>query len=145
MDSVGRNAEMHRGAVGPDGSVQLDLEPVTAHVVAQYHNQHGGSSFHVHGGQRATSGYAVGGLQGVKESITDSPVLRPEEFQEHRNKVRTKVSVPEAIAGTWVEEGRSVMDASERVPDRHSAKVLQVARNERAVYNLSTGQEEDLR
>jgi len=37
------------------------------------------------------------------------------------------------------------MDASERVPDRHSAKVLQVARNERAVYNLSTGQEEDLR
>lgn len=142
---MGRNAEMHQGAVGPDGSVQLDLEPVTAHVVAQYHNQHGGSSFHVHGGQRATSGYAVGGLQGLKESITNSPVLRPEEFQEHRDKVRTKVASQEAIAGTWVEGDQSVMDASERVPDRHTAKVLQIARGERAVYNLGRGQEEDLR
>lgn len=142
---MGRTDELHKGVLGPDETYQADLEPVTAHVVAQYHNTHTGSSFQVHGGGRAKSGYSVGGLEDVPETTTDSPTMRPEEWQGHRDEVRARVKEPDAIAGTWVEEGKSVMDASERVPDRHTARALQIARKQRAVYNLSTGNEEDLR
>jgi hypothetical protein len=122
---------------------QADLEPVTAHVAAQYHNAHGGSSFFVHGGNPAISGYAVGGA-GIPERSIDREHLSPEEMQEHRDHVRQKTSDPDAVAGTWVEDGKSVLDASTVVHDRQFAKHLQVKRGERAVYNLNTGREEDL-
>ena len=145
---MGRKKELQKGILGPDQTYQADLEPVTAHVVAQYHNaggEEGGSSFYVHGGEAATSGYSVGGLEGAPETTTEHQDMAPKEYQEHRDRVRESVKNPNAIAGTWVEGGRSVMDASERVPDKHTARVLQIARNQRAVYNLGKGREEDLR
>jgi len=142
---MSRKSELMAGIHGPDGSVQLDLEPVTAHVVAQYHNANGGSSFAVHGGERARDGWAVGGLEGTPESSVDSARISPEDYQSHRDKVRTSVKHPDAIAGTWVESGKSVMDASQAVLDRSTAKHLQIHRNQRAVFNLKTGKEENLR
>jgi len=123
----------------------LDIEPVTAAVVAQYHNAHGGSSFYVHGGGRADHGWSVGGLQGAPETSVDSPRITPEDWQRHRDRVRAQVTDKNAIAGTWVEDGKSVMDASNAVQSREDAKALQAARNQRAVYNLHENREEDLR
>jgi acyl-CoA synthetase (AMP-forming)/AMP-acid ligase II len=139
---MGRNDELRNGI---QDSVQTDLEPVSAHVVAQFHNSHGGSSFYVHGGERATEGYSVGGLHGVPATVVDSPTITPAQFQEHRDKVRKAVKDRDAVAGTWVEDGKTVMDASNVVTDRDRAKRLQVSRGEKAVYNLSEGREEDLR
>lgn len=139
---MSRNSELHTGIHGD--SYQADLEPVTAHVVAQYHNANGGSSFHVHGGERAKSGYAVGGLEGAPESVGSDP-LTADEWQSHRDRVRSSVKNPQAIAGTWNEGGKSVMDASEAVASRDEAKRKQIDRGERRVYNLGSGQEEDLR
>jgi hypothetical protein len=141
---MGRNAELQAGIDGARG-VQLDMEPVTAHVAAQYHNKHGGSSFYVHGGARATEGYAVGGLEGAPETTIDRPTITPEEYQAHRDRVRASVKDENAIAGSWVEDGKSVMDASNAVLSRDQAKALQIKRGERKVFNLSSGEEEDLR
>lgn len=142
---MSRNEELHKGIHGSDGTVQLDLEPVTAHVVAQYHNANGGSSFYVHGGERATQGYSVGGLHGVPETTVSSPTISASDYQSHRDKVRKSVKDKDAVAGTWVEDGKSVMDASNVVTSREDAKKLQKARGERAVYDLNTAKEVDLR
>ena len=141
---MGRNAELHAGISAARG-VQLDMEPVTAHVAAMYHNQHGGSSFYVHGGARAAEGYAVGGLEGAPETTYDSPTITPEQYQAHRDRVRANVKDENAVAGSWVEDGKSVMDASNVVLNRDQAKTLQTKRGERAVYNLTSGEEENLR
>lgn len=144
---MGRNAELAAGYHGSRdvSGVQLDMEPVTAAVVAQYHNANGGSSFYVHGGKRADEGYSVGGLGGAPETTIDSPTITPEQYQAHRDRVRDSVKDPNAIAGSWVEDGKSVMDASNAVIDRDDAKALQTSRNERAVFNLKAGKEENLR
>lgn len=139
---MGRNEEFEAGSV--PRWVQYDIEPVTAHVVAQYHNQHGGSSFYVHGAERATSGYAVGGLEGTPETITEQRDMTPEEYQAHRDRVRESTTLNNAIAGTWVENDKSVMDASEAIPDRDEAREMQVEREQRAVYNLDKDMDEDL-
>lgn len=133
----------NRSGRGRGAEIQDDIEPVTAQVAANYHNQHGGSSFYVHGGNYATKGYAVGG-SGVPERSIPSEHLSPEQFQEHRDLVRAHTSDADAVAGTWVENGKTVMDASTVTHSREHAKHLQVKRGERAVFNLNTGREEDL-
>jgi hypothetical protein len=130
-------------AKGRKVEFQADLEPVTAHVAADYHNTHGGSSFFVHGGDYATSGYAVGG-SGIPETTIHRPTLTPDEYQSHRDRVRAGTKDPGAVVGTWVENGKSVLDASTVVQSRQFAKSLQKKRGERAVFNLNTGREEDL-
>lgn len=128
-----------------DGSVQLDIEPITAHVVAQYHNQNHGSSFLAYGGGRVSSGYIVGGHKGVPETVLVGDKIDSKQYQAHRDHVRNLVKDRSVIAGTWSEKGRSVLDASNAVPSRDEAKSLQIARGERAVYNADAGKSEDLR
>lgn len=144
---MGRSNEFHGGATGGpgDGTIQMDLEPVTAHVVAQYHAAHGGSSFFVHGGERAHHGWSVGGLQGMPETTVPSQTISPDQWQAHRDAVRSKISAPTAVAGSWAENGNSVMDASNVVGAREEAASLQRHREERAVWNLHENKEEDLR
>lgn len=134
---------VNRRVRGRGFEIQADIEPVTAQVAANYHNAHGGSSFYVHGGNYATKGYAVGG-SGVPERVIPSAHLSPEQFQEHRDHVRASTSDANAVAGTWVEDGKTVLDASTVTHNRDHAKHLQNLRGERAVFNLNTGREEDL-
>lgn len=141
---MSRNHELAHG-YHTSRTYQADLEPVTAEVAAQYHNTHGGSSFYVHGGDRAVEGYVVGGLEGAPETHVDGEHITADEFQAHRDRVRSQVSDSNAVAGSWAEDGRSVLDASNVVQTAEEAKRLQVARDERAVYNLSAGREENLR
>lgn len=131
---------------GRNREFQADLEPVTAQVAAQYHNKHGGSSIYVHGGNMPTKGYAVGGLPGVPEQNVDSPNLTPHQVQANRDRVRDAYpGDPSAVAGSWQENGRSVLDGSSIFHDRSKAARAQSKRDQRAVYNISKGKEEDLR
>lgn len=141
---MARNEELAMGyAAGR--TYQADIEPVTAAAAAEFHNTHGGSSFYVHGGERATQGYAVGGLEGAPEKWIEGEHLTPAQFQQHRDRVRAQVADHNAIAGSWTSEGATVLDASNAVTDKDEAKRLQKSRDERAVYNLEKAQEEDLR
>jgi hypothetical protein len=139
---------MDRNAFGPK-TVQHDLEPVTAHVVAAYHNAGGdvgGSSFLDHGGDPIRDGYSVGGHEGVPEAISHNRNISPAQFQNHRDAVRRAAPTDRSvIAGTWAENGSSVLDASTHVHDRDVAAHLQAKRGERAVYNANIGEEENLR
>ena len=125
---------------------QADLEPVTAHVAAQYHNAHGGSSFYVHGGNRATTGFAVGGMKNVPEQTIDSHRITPEQFQANRDRIRNlQPHDANAVAGSWEESGHSVLDGTSVLRNQDAAKRLQVSRGERAVYDLGADKEVDLR
>lgn len=134
-------------------SYQADLEPVTAHVVAQYHAANGGSSFKAWGGERATAGYSVGGMGGVPEKVIGSANLSPVQFQQHRKRVRAAlrdapvVEKTSAVAGTWRRQADNVTvtDASNNTEDREQARAWQTERNEDAVWNLAENREEDLR
>lgn len=125
---------------------QADLEPVTAHVASQYHAANGGASFYVHGGTMPNKGYAIGGLPGVPEKTIHSPVMSPEQFQQNRDRIRAaRPNDMSAVAGSWVSDGKSVLDGSNTTPERDVAKTLQIKRGEQAVYNLNEQREEDLR
>lgn len=124
---------------------QADLEPVTAHVASQYHAQNGGSSFYVHGGVMPKRGYVIGGLPGVPEETINRPHMTPEEFQANRDRIRTaRPNDTTAVAGSWAEAGRTVLDGSNAVVDRDVAKKTQQKRGERAVFNLNEMKEENL-
>lgn len=131
---------------------QADLEPVTAHVASQYHAANGGSSFKAWGGERASEGYAIGGMKSVPEQVLGNPHLSPAQFQAHRNRVRqglsnaSTVEKESAVAGTWLrDDHKTVTDASNVTPDRDLAQHWQKSRNEDAVWNLTENREEDLR
>ena len=143
---MGRKAELANGFHDRE-TYQGDLEPVTAHVVAQYHNNGDprGSSFMAYGGARVSQGYVVGGHEGVPERSLPTETITPEEYQAHRDNVRAHSKDPEVITGTWGEDGKNILDASTHVEGRDRAKALQVKRKERAVWNASEGKEEDLR
>lgn len=144
---MGRNAELASGFHDRE-TYQADLEPVTAHVVAQYHNSQEnpkGSSFLAYGATPVTDGYVVGGHEDVEERNLPSETITPEQYQEHRDFVRAHTKHPDVIAGTWGEDGKTVLDASTSVDGREKAKDLQVKRKQRAVWNASAGREEDLR
>lgn len=131
---MGRNNELHAGI--QESSVEA----------AAYHNAHGGSSFYANRDGRASYGWAVGGMKGAPETTVPRAEISPSEYQQHRDKVK-KVApdATDAIAGTWVENGKTVMDASEVFHDRRSAHQAQTERHERAVYNLHEDKAEDLR
>lgn len=144
---MGRKAELATGFHDRE-TYQADLEPVTAHVVAQYHNDpaNGGSSFRAYGGEMATGGYIVGGHQGVPERKLHSKKITAEEYQEHRDYVRAHTQDANVIAGTWAnDEGDTDLDASNVVEEREEAKRLQRQRKQKAVWNATAGKEEDLR
>lgn len=155
---MSRNQELAHGFMY-SRSYQADIEPATAAAAAEYHNrthdkdgnsipiEDRGSSFHVHGGERVDGGYSVGGLEKKPEKrIAEGRItITPDEYQAHRDQVRSTVSHPDAIAGTWVEDGGVTADASQRVESRDEAKRLQTERGERAVYNITAGKTEDLR
>ena len=139
---MGRNSDFHTGR-----TYQSDIEPVTAHVAAQYHNEHGGASFNSLTGDRAAQGYAIGGMRKVAESHTNSPDISATEFQAHRDRVRSAYPNNEkAFAGTWRnDEGKSIFDASQVEKSRSKAAKLQTKRGEDEVFNLGKQKGEDLR
>lgn len=143
---MGRKRELRRGFHN-SRTYQADLEPVTAHVAAQHHNSGNpkGSSFLAYSGEPVRSGYVVGGHDGVPERDLPGETITPEQFQEHRDFVRRHSKDETVIAGTWGENGQTVLDASTNIMSRDLAKSEQIRREQRAVWNANTGEEEDLR
>ena len=126
---------------------QADLEPITAHVAAQSHNETGGSSFYAQGGERAKDGYSVGGAPDSKGArVPEQDHLRgamtPNQYQAHRDRVRHATTAGNVMAGTWRrDDGANVTDASNNIPDLDDAKRIGSERNEDAIYDVANQRE----
>lgn len=131
---------------------QADIEPVTAHFAAIDHNTNGGSSYFALTGEKATSGFVVGG-SGLPEVEHPNANLSPAQFQANRDRVRASVTgLPaavqkQAVAGGWHRMGvpgktdAHVMDKSDVLSNRDAAVSLAKSRGEDAIFHLDNFEE----
>ncbi|GAI35787.1 unnamed protein product, partial [marine sediment metagenome] len=90
-------------------------------IIAETHNETGGSTIDPRTGQPITSGFAVAVTKEFEkilptDKITEQDILAYQE--EHADFLREN---PDAVIGTWVDEGKTYLDISRVVPTQEEA------------------------
>lgn len=130
------------------GEVVIPVEPVEEPVtptvlanvpgiIAETHNETGGSTINLRTGKPITSGFAVTVTKEFEkilptDKITEQDVL---DYQkEHADFLKKN---PDAVIGTWVDEGKTYLDISRVVPTQEEAFRIGKENKQKAIFDLS--------
>ena len=128
--------EIKQKRVPVETSQILQTQPAATAATVETHNAQGGSTINLATGQAVKEGFAVAVSKDF-EKVLDRPTITPDDIDAYKKEHADFLSKnPNAVVGTWVDNGKTYIDISIVTPNQEEAMKIGKKNKQLAIFDL---------